>query len=45
MLEFIDLEVCGVMNTSIDIYQMPLFAQFTGKLSNIDAHTPGVFSP
>jgi hypothetical protein len=41
--EFIDLVVFRVVNTSIDVYQMSLFSQFTGNLSDIDTHAASVF--
>jgi hypothetical protein len=43
LAELIYLTVLRVVNTSIDIDYMSLFAQFGGNLPNIDAHTSCIF--
>jgi hypothetical protein len=43
--EFIDLAIFRVVNTSIDIDQMSLFAQFAGNLSDIDTHATSISGP
>jgi hypothetical protein len=39
------LMVIGVMNTGIDVHEMPLLTQFVRKLPDVDTHTAGVFRP
>tara|TARA_Y100000310_G_C20017263_1_gene505752 strand:+ start:83 stop:268 length:186 start_codon:yes stop_codon:yes gene_type:complete len=38
-----NLGVSVVMNTGIDIHQMPLLAQFMSQLPDVDTHATGVF--
>jgi hypothetical protein len=43
LAESIYLTVLRIVDTSVDIDHMSLFAQFGGNLPNIDAHTSSIF--
>ena len=44
-IQFYDLTIFWIVATGIDIYLMSSATQFPSKLSDIDVHTPSVFSP